>query len=70
MCHASRVSNSTHLRVQPQLRWNIQAGSRVVVKEKSAMTGLASPLEAVITTEQDSVLTMGAGKGRNDQVFW
>jgi len=41
----------------------------VVIKEKSAMTGLASPLEAVITTEQDSLLTMGVGKGRNDQVF-
>jgi len=42
---------------------HIQAGSRVVFKEKSAMTGLAFPLEAVITTEQDSLLTMGVGGG-------
>jgi hypothetical protein len=33
---------------------HIQAGSREVVKENSAMTGFASPLEAVITKEQDS----------------
>lgn len=39
----------------------IQAGSRAVVEEKSATTGLASPLEAVITTEQDSSLSFNHG---------
>jgi len=46
----------------------IQAGSRVVVKEKSAMTGLVSPLEAN-GKRFLSLLTMGVSRGRNDQVF-
>jgi hypothetical protein len=40
----------------------IQAGYRVVVKEKSAMTGLVSPLEAD-GKRFLSLLTMGASRG-------
>jgi len=46
----------------------IQAGSRVVIKEKSAMTGLVSPLKAD-GKRFLSLLTMGVSRGRNDQVF-
>jgi hypothetical protein len=40
----------------------------VVVKEKSAIIGLVSPLEA---DEKRflSLLTMGVNRGRNDQAF-